>query len=236
VEAVNQLNPRFSGERTLVRFELEKDTTEFPALTKGIILATASVLDMHRYETPLVGEHDLIVPLGAARMENANRPAYAAKAVATGQASGRIVMAGSVRPLNPGEAEAAASYAYDNPQTEADLVIAGAARAAEAYDVDIATVISDNPRAGTPDVTKLVIEQMGLQPGMRMAGVITQIYRTSADLDVARVGGAYGIDTAVAGNPSNPETVAKRTVATYHSEILRTLRAAANTYRGPLNG
>ena len=55
----------------------------------------------------------------------------------------------------------------------------------------------------------------------------TQIYQESTALDLARVAKAFGAEyTLAAGNPSDPELVAKRTPATYLTEIIRTLKAA----------
>ena len=59
-----------------------------------------------------------------------------------------------------------------------------------------------------------------------MAAVTTQIYQAATELDLARVALQFGItETFAAGNPSDPKAVEARTVATYQSEILRTLRA-----------
>ena len=60
-----------------------------------------------------------------------------------------------------------------------------------------------------------------------IAAATTQIYQPSTQLDLARVAKEFGIHkTFVAGHPSDPEAIRKRTTATYLSEVLRTLRAA----------
>ncbi len=65
--------------------------------------------------------------------------------------------------------------------------------------------------------------------GAKVAAVTTQIYQASTERDLDRVAKQFGVtETFTAGNPSDPNVVAKRTPATYLSEVLRTLRAAVN--------
>jgi hypothetical protein len=230
VAAVDELNPRFKGERTLVRFELEKDTTEFPAATKGIILETAVALEMLKHETPLVGEFDVIAALGAARRAPYDRIKYAVQAVKSEAASGRVVAVANTRDLVPGEAEAAAAFIPAGAETEADLVRGAAAKVSEEEDVEIPVIVTDHPKADTETTVSTMMEQFGQDRLARVGAVTTQIYWAKTELDMARFGRRYGTDTAVAGNPSEPAIVGNRTMATYHSEILSTLYAVGRTF------
>ena len=89
---------------------------------------------------------------------------------------------------------------------------------------------------GTPDIIDSVLSAMrgsGSLPSENAtaAAITTQIYRASTELDIARVAKKYGIEqTFAAGTLSDPEIIAKRTPATYLSEIVRTLKAATLAY------
>ncbi len=91
----------------------------------------------------------------------------------------------------------------------------------------------EDKRAGTPAVIEGVLATLqangSLPEGANIAAVTTQVYQASTERDLARVAKQFGItETFTAGNPSDPNVVAKRTPATYLSEVLRTLRAAVN--------
>jgi len=160
-------------------------------------------------------------------------------------------VAGSTRKLNDAEKVNVANYA-PGAETEADLIKAAVGliedennRLADENHLrevrvrDWGWEILEQERAGTPDVLRYVFEHMVRQPAMkeklesgrlRVGVVTTQIYQASTELDLARVAREFGItETFTAGNPSDSEIIAKRTPATYMSEILRTLRAALNT-------
>lgn len=238
-QLARELNPRFTGERELVRFELEEtDDVEkaddgFSTEQHQLILATAKSLEMLKPETPLEGEYDLILALGAARMATYDRARYAAEAVTNGQAAGEIIVVGSTRPLVEGEAQAAASYAPDSPETEADLVVAAMEKVSDEYDIEVYAMFVENPKAHNEIILESVISnfQAAYHNLGRIAGVTTQIYRIPTSVDFARVGKRHSIDTVVAGNPSDPSIVDRRTPSTYNSEIIRTLQAVGKHFQ-----
>lgn len=240
IDAMRQLNPRYKGDRTLVRFELEQDQTEWPADMQGITMTSAVRLRMVEpegdetpLETPLEGDFDIVGVLGAARQAPKDRALYAARAIHEGRATAqKVVIVGSARKLGEAEQENTANYA-PGAVTEFDLCV-GAAEAVkqEFPEIEVETMFVDSEKAGTPQVVEHILSELQsrdeLPEGARLAAVTTQIYQTATSLDVARVAERFGIsDTLVAGNPSDPNIVAKRTPATYLSEILRTMRAAA---------
>ena len=123
IESLNQLNPRFQGERELVRFELESDQTEWDDETKTIVMQTAERLRMLVPETPLAGEFDVVISLGAARQANLDRIRYATAARSIGEASySRLIATGSSRELSDAEKDNTANYA---PGAEIEFDLAG---------------------------------------------------------------------------------------------------------------
>jgi hypothetical protein len=259
VSAMDQLNPRFQGERPLVRFELEQDRTEWPEATKAVIMRAAEGMRMLEPQTPFEGSFDTIIVLAGARQSNLDRMRYAARCLYTraelqvktpeGQIRlGSLIIAGSKRKLNDAEKENVANYA-PGAETEEDLVKATMDQVSVEkqklteehgkYSQIMAwgAIIAEGEKAGTPDVVDAVLSDMRewydkrgreLPEDFRLGAVTTQIYQASTELDLARVAKRYGIsETFTAGNPSDPNIVAKRTPATYLSEVLRTLKAAA---------
>jgi hypothetical protein len=239
-KAMDQLNPRFQGERNLVRFELEQDQTEWPEKVRSTIMQSATRMRMVEpaevevpIETPLTGDYDVIISLGAARQANPDRLRYAAKAIRDGRATTRkLVIVGSARKLKEAEQENTANYA-PGAATEFDLC-EGAARtiAKEFPELDIEAMFVDDEKADTARVVEHVLATLlaggALPEGASIGAVTTQIYQTATSFDVARAAEKFGVArTFVGGNPSNPKIVAKRTPATYLSEVLRTLKAAA---------
>ena len=232
MSAMAQLDPRYQGGRDLVRYELENDQTAWPEDTKTVIMGAAEGMHMLKPETPVVGQFDYVIALGGARQANLDRARYAVQAATNGMASfNNLIVAGSTRKLQSAEQENAANYA-PGAQTEADLC-AGAAKAvqAEAINVPVSSFEVEGEKASTPVIIETVLAALRnngeLREGMRIGVVTTQIYQQSTALDAARIGKQFGVDTFTAGNPSDPAVVAKRTPATYQSEVLRTLKAAA---------
>lgn len=227
-----ELSPRYDGDRQLVRFELERaDDSGFTAEQRGVIMRTAVDLEMLKNETPLEGKFDLVIALGAARMANYDRTYYGAESLQSEKAAGKLVVVGSTRSLASGELEAASSYAFEGTTTEGDLVEAAATKVSEEFDMDIESLVVDNPKAHTELIVESAIERFAIQAGQRIAGITTQIYRIPTVLDLSRVGRRHGIETAVAGNPSGLEIIGNRTFTTYNAEIIRALRAVAKTYQ-----
>ena len=196
-------------------------------------MEAARSLGMLDSETPLVGEYDLIIVLGAARQASLDRMLYAAEAINSRAAStSQLIIAGSSRELNEAERDNVANYA-PNAKTEYDLCTAAADLVSERYELNVNRVLVNDVKANTPSVIKGVLQ--GLKKGgnpsssLRIAAVTTQIYTTATQLDLARVAGEFGIsETFTAGNPSDPKIVESRTTASYLSEVLRTLRSAVN--------
>jgi hypothetical protein len=184
-------------------------------------------------ETPLVGSFDAAISLGAARQANLDRLRYVAEAVHEGRAEAkRIIIAGSARKLNEAEQENTVNYA-PGATTEFDLCVGAAATVEKEFpDLSIETIFVDDEKAHTAHVVERVLAALrangALPEGASIGAVTTQIYQTATSFDVARAAKEFGVAaTLTAGNPSDPNIVAKRTPATYLSEILRTLKAAA---------
>jgi hypothetical protein len=244
LEAIKQLDPRFQGERSLSRQDLEQDATEWPEDTIALITQAAEAMRMVALdersrpisnETPLVGHYDLVIALGAARQANLDRTRYAvdcAKGNRESTSFKQLVVAGSSRRL--GEAEQANTTNYaPGAQTEFDLCVGAAKTVAEENPGLIVSLSYEpDPKAGTPDVIDNVLDAMVKNEAViygetTVAAVTTQIYQVSTQMDLERVAKRFGItDVYVAGNPSHPELIAKRTPATYLTEIVRTLKAA----------
>lgn len=239
--ALQQIDPRYQGGRDLVRFELEADQTQWDDETRDVIMGTAESMRLLEVETPLVGDHDVVIVLGGARQSNKDRTDYAVKAIKEGKATARrLVVAGSGRKLNEAEQLNTANYA-PGAEIEYDLCAAAAAAAAkEAPGLITSQQYIADPKAGTPAVIESVLAALqasrSLPEGASVAAVTTQIYQTSTERDLARVAKRFGVaETFTAGNPSDPNIVAKRTPATYLSEVLRTLRAAVNDVEAERN-
>lgn len=161
---------------------------------------------------------------------------------------GSLVFAGSLRPLSEAEKENVSNYAL-GAETEADLVEATLEELEDEQFfltqefrkwpqiMNYGMVIADGERVGTPQVVETVLKELteghdetvrGFPDDYRLGAVTTQIYQVATELDLARVAKRFGItQTFTAGNPSDPSIIAKRTPATYFSEDLRTLKAAA---------
>jgi hypothetical protein len=233
LEAMAQLDPRYQGGRELVRFELEADQTDWPEETKQIIMRAAESMRMLDTETPLIGDYKVVIALGGARQSNLDRTRYAAVAAESEQATfGELVVAGSIRKLNDAEKENVKNYAPE-AETEADLCAAAASTVgAEHFGLKITHYAVFEERAGTPRIIESLLENMitrgEITENAKIAAVTTQIYQASTELDLARVAKQFGItETFTAGNPSDPKVIEARTPATYLSEVLRTLKAAA---------
>jgi hypothetical protein len=233
LEALAQLNPRFQGGRELVRWQLEADQTEWDDATKDVIMRTAESMQMLETETPLAGQFDVVIVLGAARQANLDRARYGAKAIKEGGAQVKqLVIAGSSRPINEVEQKNTANYAA-GAKIEFDLC-GGAATAVarENPGLILSEMYVGNEHADTSNTVEGVLSTLqtngSLKDSVRIGAITTQIYRAATALDLARAAKQFGItETFTAGNPSDPSIVAKRTPATYLSEILRTLKAAA---------
>lgn len=232
--ALRQLDPRYKEDRVLVRYELEADPTRWPDDAVEITMDTARTYQMLEDQTPLRGMFAAAVVLGGARQSNLERTRHGATAIASGKAVvGELVGAGIPRRLPEAEQENTANYA-PGAENEFDL-IAGAVRtvAKERPGLLVSEFYVDDTRAGTPEVLNAVLGALRrsgkLSTGGDVAAITTQIYRRSTQLDLARIARRHGVTrTYVAGSPSAPATVAKRTNGTYHSENLRTLKAAVN--------
>jgi hypothetical protein len=231
LEELGRLRPEYKA-----RFELEKSTQEFNAADE-IIRRTAEAYGMMDEQTRLRGDFDVLIILGGARRSNLDRANYALEAFKARDINfGQMVIAGSARPLVPGEAEVAADYA-PGAQTEFDLCVGAAATVAKenpgmSVSVQLTPKKENGGLPGTPQVIEAVLtdlDQRGLLNAeqSRVGAVTTQIYQPWTKFDLERVARRYGIvDTMTAGNPSDPEIVAKRTTATYLAEIVRALEAA----------
>jgi hypothetical protein len=237
LEALEQFSPRYSGERTLLRYELQESTQEFTPEVQDVIHRTAEAYGMKDEQTPLRGDYDAVIILGAARQANLDRARYAVDAWHRHDVTFRhLIIAGSGRPLGKGEPENTANYA-PGAQTEFDLCVGAAqtvARENPGLSVSVLQVPdkSDGGLPGTPEVIDAVLADLRDRDDIHeeesaVATVTTQIYQPWTKFDTERIAKRYGItDVYVAGNPSDPEIVAKRKTATYLAEIIRALKAA----------
>ena len=102
--ACEQNNPRYTGGKDLVRYELEKDDQKWKPQIRRATMNLANFLNMCRGETPLVGNFDLILALGGARRSPLHRACYAAQAIVDNRADAQfIAIACSTRPLRDDE-------------------------------------------------------------------------------------------------------------------------------------
>ncbi len=148
-----------------------------------------------------------------------NRTAYAVEALDGGNATGKLIVSGCTRDLNPGEAEAAG---VPDAKLEADLAEAAA------QEFELESCIVEDPHADTGTVVEAIIRRYALGRGAQLALTTTQMYRLFYSLDAQRIGSIYGVETTVAGCPSDPDLISRRTPATYIAEVIRTLQAAHN--------
>lgn len=241
VSAIKQLDPRYQGERIESRQALEKDERDWSPETVEVINRTAQALRMVVFdeegrpghiETPLVGHYDAVIALGGARRSNLDRTRYAVDCLKDPNTTfNHLIVAGSGRPLRDGEQETE-TYA-PGAQDQFDLCV-GAAKlvARENPGLTVSVSYTAKEKAGTPDVLATVLadlqkSEIAQYGESSIAAITTQIYQVSTRMDLERVAKRFGItDVYVAGNPSDPELVAKRTPSTYLSEIIRTLKAA----------
>ena len=227
-------DPRSRSTQDIPRHMLEQSTATVAATVESATMALAEFFRMtDESETPLVGDYDLLIaPTGSARQAPRQRARHAVDAILRGDATaGIIVGVGSSRRLNEKEQLDVENYA-PGALIELDLVAAASREIATALPKTVvATCFVDNERAGNDDILSAVIEGVRRfsQPPypISIAAVTTQIYRWSLDLDLRRIAARYGIGrTFVAGNASNREVIAKRSLETYITENLRNIRAA----------
>jgi hypothetical protein len=195
-------------------------------------------------DTPLRNEFDLVVALGGARRSPLHRLMHAVQAIRDGKASSKvIVVAGSTRKLDPDpekkpvEKPIVQDFA-PGAETEYDLCVGACETILARFpELDIVTVCEDDPKSGNDGVIKAIMQacKNGLADKygfnvdkMTFAGVTTQIYVRGLHYDLARNARIYGwTDYFAAGHASDPEMIFNRTLATYNSECLTTIRKAA---------
>lgn len=231
--ACEQANPRYQGERDLVRFVLEKDCTEWPEEVADATMNLAGCLGMLHGETPLTGKWDIIIALGGARRSPLHRVCFAAQAIKEYRASTTmLIVGGSTRALSDAEKEVVQDFA-PNAQTEYDLCTGAAGYITERHMglADIATTCKDDPRSGNDgviDETVKTFKSMFSNRPLSVAAVTTRIYTAGLELDMARAAKRHGwCKYGAAGHSTDPETVFNRSIAIYLSECLTTLRKAA---------
>lgn len=231
IKGLKEIDPRYKDGRELVRFQLESNQDEWPEGTKRVIMSLAGALGLLDYQTLLSGRYDSILVLGGARKSNHDRLEFVIDQMRWNNIrTKKIVFACSARRLNVAEKESVSGFA-PGAETEADLCYAAINTVEEKYRNKISIAVHSDERGGNPEVIQQALQDFGVRPGSRVAVVTTQIYCTSARLDLARIAKDFGITrTSGAGNPSDPAIVASRTTASYLSEVLRTLRAAVLHY------
>lgn len=228
--AMNELNPRFKDGRVLTRFELEADDTKWSENDRTLIVNTAKEFGLINPETPLLGGYDAVIAMGAARMAPLDRLSYAADAVTSGAASAKLLIAaGSERKVGDGERSATDTYA-PGAVTEFDLSSSAAIQVARESRLLVSPLFVPGEAAGNLDVFNAAANTLTRQGILTRAlgAVTTEIYRKATEMDLRFVAREIGIPSiAVAGNPSDPAIVARRTPATYLAEVVRTMRSAS---------
>jgi hypothetical protein len=234
VAATKEVNPLYIGGKK-PRQELVHDTTEWGSMEDAIMRA-ADTMGMKSGETPLVGDFDALIILGANSNAIADRNRYAIDAIKNGSVTVRqVVFAGSSRKLTAKEIEDTSIYA-PGAKTEYDLCVAEAKKfELELPDIEHSSEFIDDEKASAISCLERTLSTLRTEEklpyGASIATVTTQIYRASTVLDLNLVARKFGLlKTHVAGNPSIPEKISERTPATYLSEIMRALRAATNEF------
>lgn len=231
-KACEQANPRYQGGRDLVRFQLEQDTS-WPAGVRYATMNLARRLGMASGETPLNGDWDLIIALGGARRSPLHRACYASSAIAESRASTRaLAIAGSTRRLSDIEKAQVQDFA-PGAEVEYDLCV-GASKLVGNRNTGhkVWAICKNDPKSGNDGVIDQVIDtltpELSQFKPLRVAAVTTRIYVIGLELDMARAAKRHGWrGYGAAGHPSDPEMVFNRTISTYLSECLTTVRKAA---------
>lgn len=231
IQACNDANQRFRQGQDLVRFQLEAERGPWTDEVMDATLNLAGFLGMCRGETPLTGKYNLIISTGAARRAPYNRLCAVVQTIIDGRAEADfIVTAGSTRPLLDAEKKVAEDYA-PGAKTEYDLCFGAREVVLSRFpELEIEAVCSENPHSGNDEVIDQVMRsfQRKLPDHPSVAVMTTQIYVKGLHYDLARAAKRHGWSSFLSvGHCSDPEMVFKRTIATYHSECLSTLRKAA---------
>lgn len=229
-QAMNELNPRFSGDRELSRYELEADDREWSEGDRSLIVETGREFGLLNPETRLTGSYDAVIAMGAARMAPLDRLQYAANAVVSGEAKAKLLIAaGSERVVGDAERSATDLYA-PGAVTEFDLSLGAVSRVAHDSRLLVAPLRVPGVQAGNIDVFNAASDALIRQGQLTrsLGAVTTEIYRKATEMDLRIVAREKGIPyIAVAGNPSDPAIVDRRTPATYLAEVVRTMRSAS---------
>jgi hypothetical protein len=216
--------PVFQSERQLLPDE------KLPEDKVAAVRACAEEMGILASEIPLRGEFDAVISLGAFGASNLGRPEYAAKARATGEADFELmVLACSTRTVTTEKEKAQIADLAPDAERECDICEAARAIIETKYGLTVMVDVTDNPKAGTPDVLnhtfdRLISEGLIPETGARVAVITTIQYALSTDWDAKRVGAEHGIQISVAGMPSKAE----KTDLVILTEACRILRAAAD--------
>lgn len=229
-QACSQANPRYKGNRDLVRFQLEEDASSWEPELCHATMILARELGMFN-EKRFEGVADIGLALGGARRSPLHRGCYIAEAIARGKADVKfLVIAGSTRPV--GEAEQATVQDFaPRVKTEIDICEAAADFIGRKQPhMCIKVICNDDPRSGNRGVlAKVMLEIGSYYPIHSIIASTTAIYRTALMFDLMLAKEEYSLTYVdAAGHPSDPEMVFNRTIATYLSENLTTLSKAAD--------
>lgn len=233
-EAMLAANPRTA--KQMLRYELERSTTEWSAEDVALIDRTAVDLGIKTEEYPFTpgAEYDLVIVAGGARNAMPDRAEYLAQAQKSGLiAVKRVVVIGDPRDIPEGEQRFVATWA-PGIKKGFDMATATVAKMrrdhAELYGeqddrLDVLTLQTAKPDQRSA-VTEAILRE-GVHATGRIAVVTTALYvpfKTHKSLAAAR---PLGVHVDVIGAPSRPEVIAARTVDTYFSENAQTLMSAA---------
>lgn len=233
-EAMLGVNPRTA--KQMLRYELEKATTEWSPEDEELIHGTAEGLGVKTPEYPFApgAEYDLLIVAGGARDAMPDRAEYAARAQESGLiAVKKTVVIGDPRELPEGERNHVAPWA---PNIKQGFGMATATVAKlrrdhpELYGEQNDKLDVLHLQTAKPDQRAAVHEAIlreGIRAGGRIAVVTSALYvpfKTHKSLAVAR---QLGVQVDVAGVPSRQDVVARRTTDTYLSENAQTLMSAA---------
>ena len=230
-QACSQANPRYKGDRDLVRFQLEENTSTWdPDLCDATMLLARELgmFNEKRFDRTVA---KIGLALGGARRSPLHRACYIAEDIVRGKIKVDVlVVAGSTRPLNEAEQATVQDFA-PGAQTEISLCDGAADFIKRKLpNQSVKVVCNDDPRSGNRGVIAQVIEEIGYnQPINSLIACTTGIYRTALMFDLMLAKKDHNLTYVdAAGHPSDPEMIFNRTVATYLSENLTTISKAAD--------
>jgi hypothetical protein len=241
-EALRKDDPRTA--ENLIRYQLEKSTQKLSPEAQAVLDDTVLALGMLEpvYPLPPEGRYGTMVVIGGARDALLDRSMFAANSIVQGVATNNLLLAGDPgRRLNDEEKDVTRQWA-PIAQTEYDLARAATQRIRDEYPkvfggmhgVSLAAFKLHTIKPDQRDViNEVILRAEALAAATisdvgKLAVVTTAIYVPFKTHDTLSATKRHGIAVDIAGVASRPEVIARRTPATYVTDTLRTLVAAAH--------